>query len=396
MKRIGWLVALILMALNLVAWQGRAADRKLTVQELRDRVAAAQLGGKSDADLAKELSGMELSEELPASEMGRLVGMLPGPLSTEQLYVLEVRNAALQPPPENLPAKAAPEEAEQHAMLARAREWAAKVYAQLPPLSAQCLIARFQDGYTEAVTTAGAKQAKEHSGEAIPAQGGLDVRLINKHLDKARFVNGVEVETVFTETAEPGENGVTALVEEPLSPSSILQEAMDSRALRFLRWESVNGLRLAVFSFAVDKKKTQFGLAYRATAVERKALGMETYDDGATTTSTVVNNVVSRSFHHRGGYGGEVFIEPDSGMVLRTITEAAFKPDDIFHSETIRTDYAPLPVEGKTRVVPVRRFKITEFVPGDRQTAKKDAVRHNFVTEDFKDFQLADATATLN
>jgi len=389
-------VALILMALNLMAWPGQAADRQLTVQELRDRVAAAQHTGKSDADLATELGRMELREELPASEMGRLVGLLPGPLSTEQLYVLEARNAALPPPPENLPAAAPPDEAEQRAMLAKARDWTAKVYAQLPPLSARCLIARFQDGYAEAVTTAGAKQVNDRGGEAIPAQGGLDVRLINKHLDKARFVNGVEVETVFTETAEPGENGVSALVEEPLSPNAILQEAMDSRGLQFLRWESVNGLRLAVFSFEVDKKRTQFGLAYRATTVERKALGAETYDDGATMTSTVVNNMVSRSFQHRAGYEGEVFIEPESGVVLRTITEAAFKPDSIFHAETIRTDYAPLPVEGKTRVVPVRRFKITEFVPGDRQTAKKDAVRHNFVTEDFKDFQPADVTPTLN
>jgi len=391
MRHIGWLVAVIL-----VAWPGRAADRRHTVQELRDRVAAAQHTGKSDIDLAKELSGMELSEELPASEMGRLVALLPGPLSTEQLYVLEARNAALPPPPENLPAIAAPDEAEQNAMLAKAREWTANVYAQLPPLSARCLIARFQDGYAEVVPTTGAKQANDRSREAIPAQGGLDIRLINKHLDKARFVNGIEVETVFTETTEPGGNGVSALVEEPLSPNAILQEAMDGRGLRFLRWESVNGWRLAAFSFEVDKKRTQFGLAYQAVSIESKPVGGIETNGGAVTTSTVVNNVVSRSFHHRAGYAGEVFIEPDSGVVLRTITEAAFKPDSIFHSETIRTDYARLPVAGKTLVVPVRRFKITEFVPGDRQTAKQDAVRHNFVTEDFKDFQLADATPTLN
>ena len=363
MRRIGSLVVLILLALP-----GRATVRKVTVQELRDRVAAGQHIGKSDADLAKELSGMELSEELPASEMSHLIDLLPGPLSTEQLYVLEARNAAL-PPPENLPAKGAPDEAQQHAMLARAREWIANVYAQLPPLSARCLIARFQDGYAE--------------------QGGLDVRLINKHLDKARFVHGVEVDTVFTETAEPGENGVTALVEEPLNPNAILQEAMDSRTLRFLRWESGDGLRLAVFLFEVNKKRTHFGLTYRATTVERKARGVTEMNDGGVMTSTVVNNEVSRSFHHRAGYLGQIFIEPESGIVLRTITQASFKPDSIFHSEMIRTDYAQLTVEGKRLVVPVRRFKITEFVPGDRQTAKKDAVRHNFVIEDFKDFQSA-------
>jgi hypothetical protein len=310
------------MTLILVALPGRAADRKLTVQELRDRVATARQAGTSDADVAKELSGTGLSEELPASEVGRLVGLLPGPLSTEQLYVLEARNAALPPPPDNLPAMAAPGEAERHAMLAKAREWTASVYAQLPPLSARCLIARFQDGYAEA----------DRGGEGIAAQGGLmqaglDVRLINKHQDKTRFVHGVEVETVFTETAEPGENGVWALVEEPLSPNAILQEAMDSGTLRFLRWESVNGVRLAAFSFEVDKKKTHFGLAYRVVAYESLPgpVGIETYGS-STTISTTVNKRIARSFHHQVGYGGEVFIEPDSGVVLRTITEASFKP----------------------------------------------------------------------
>ena len=276
-------------------------------------------------------------------------------------------------------------------MLAKARDWSANIYAQLPPLSARCMIARFQDGYAEA----------DRGGEEIPAQGGpmqagLDVRLVNKHLDKAQFVNGVEVGTVFSETTEPGENGVWAQVEEPLSPYSILQEAMDSRTLRFLRWESANGLRLAVFSFEVDKKRSHFGLAYRATTAESKPVGgIKTYG-GSLTTSTFAVSSVSRSYEHRSGYGGKVFVEPDSGVVLRTITEASFKPDGIFHSETIRTDYAPLPIGGKTRAVPVRRFKITEFMPGNRQTAKKDAVRHNFVTEDFKDFQPVNATPTAN
>ena len=76
MRRIGWVVALILVALILVASPGRAADRKLTVQELKDRVAAARGANMGDAELAKELSGMELSEELPASEVGRLAELL--------------------------------------------------------------------------------------------------------------------------------------------------------------------------------------------------------------------------------------------------------------------------------------------------------------------------------
>jgi len=104
---------------------------------------------------------------------------------------------------------------------------------------------------------------------------------------------------------------------------------------------------------------------------------------------------VWKSFEHRSGYTGEVFVEPETGMVLRTITTGEFKPNEILSSQTVRTDYAPLPVGAGTLVVPIRRFKITEFVEKDVQTGGKARKRHRFVTEDFKDFQRSKEAAAI-
>jgi len=46
-------------------------------------------------------------------------------------------------------------------------------------------------------------------------------------------------------------------------------------------------------------------------------------------------------------------------------------------------------IGGKVLVVPVRSFTISEVVPNGDSFAAKYAVRHSFVTQDYKDYQLA-------
>ena len=97
----------------------------------------------------------------------------------------------------------------------------------------------------------------------------------------------------------------------------------------------------------------------------------------------------NRPFKAGSGYRGEIFIDPDLGIVIRTVTEAQFKPTDFVHAESIRTDYAPVTIGGKVLVVPIRSFTTAEIVPNGDSFAAKYAVRHTFVTQDFKDYQLA-------
>jgi hypothetical protein len=99
-----------------------------------------------------------------------------------------------------------------------------------------------------------------------------------------------------------------------------------------------------------------------------------------------------KNFKATVGYHGELFLDPDSGTVVRTITEAEFKPSDFVHYEDIRTDYAPMPIGGKNLVVPVRAFIVSEVVPNGDSFAAHYSVRHQEVTEDYKDYQPAGAT----
>lgn len=139
MKRLGWLIVLVLAAAP--AWSAK----KITVQELKDTLVSMQQDKKSDADVATALKQVELSEELTVATMNSLVAYVPGPLSTEQIYVLEARSANLAPPAADLPATPAPDTATQQAILAKAASYVTKTYQQLPSLTATKTTLRFQD-----------------------------------------------------------------------------------------------------------------------------------------------------------------------------------------------------------------------------------------------------------
>jgi len=117
-KRIAWLVVILLTAAP--CW----GARKMTVQQLKDMLAAAQKSQKSDAEVAAQLKDVELTEDLTHSVMDGLKPLVPGQLTTEQLFVLEIRSAVQPPPVGDIPSTPAPDAAKQKAILDKAMEYA--------------------------------------------------------------------------------------------------------------------------------------------------------------------------------------------------------------------------------------------------------------------------------
>src|SRR5271168_477959 len=104
MKRFGWTLALL--ALATPAWS--ASNKKISVQELKDQLTSLHSASKSDEEVALQLKQVELTEELTPATMSSFIDLLPGKLSTEQIYVLEARSSMLVPPASELPTAPAP------------------------------------------------------------------------------------------------------------------------------------------------------------------------------------------------------------------------------------------------------------------------------------------------
>lgn len=180
------------------------------------------------------------------------------------------------------------------------------------------------------------------------------------------------------------------------------REARQAGTLQFLRWELVNGKAAAVFSFRVTRKQSrlevkvccfpaidQTGVARFYTPATARALG----GDGATPGAGGVSgnyqtNTEWHDFKTSAPYHGELFIDADTGVVVRMIIEAELKASDVVHQVDTRIDYGPVQLGGKTVIGPVKTFVSTEVVPGGESGAKMYGTRTTLFTSEFKDYRL--------
>jgi len=86
-------------------------------------------------------------------------------------------------------------------------------------------------------------------------------------------------------------------------------------------------------------------------------------------------------------YHGEIFVDPDTGIVVRLISQAEFKTSDLVHQEDERIDYGPVQVGDKILVLPVKSVINTEVVPNGDSGAGKFALRHTLFTAEYKGYK---------
>jgi hypothetical protein len=394
MKRLSWIL-LVLLAVA-PAW---SANKKLTVQGLKDLMVSMQ--GKSDQDIATALKQVDISEELTRTMMNGLAQYAPGPLTTEQIYVLEARSAVLAPPAEDIPTTPAPDPAAQKALLDKATDYVTKTYDQLPSLTATKTTLRFQDNVEAVAASSGlhgsATDVTTGSNFSNPAQF---VRYINSVQTPVVLENGAEKPSSEKDKTNWGANGqIHATTPGPLL-STILQEAQATGRITWLRWETVNGKQAAVFSFAVDKKKSHYAVNYccfpdteqAGTAhFTSAALGSASGGGGGGAKGNFQTNTDWKPYKASVPYHGEIFINAETGIVVRVVSQAEFKSSDVIHSEDTRIDYGPVTVGDKTLVLPMDSFSNTEVVPGGEDSAAKVTLRHTFLNAQYKDYAMAGA-----
>lgn len=398
MKRFGCILALILMAMP--AWPAK----KITVAELTGLLKSLQEQKKSDQEVANELKQVQLSEELTRNVMNSLGAYAPGQLTTEQIYVLEARSAVLAPPAADIPSTPALDAPAQKALLAKAADYALKTYAELPALTATRTTLRFQDNVEAAAPSSGMSgSAKDVSVGASFVPAFQYVHYINSTDSPYSLDRGLEKLT--PDKTRWGANKMIALQEPDPSLATVFQDAQTNGTISWLRWETVNGKPVAVFAFTVPKKKShmalnvccfpdvsQAGMAsftgQMGTGAPGGSAGAGGGAKGNFQTTTDWHNFKAKDLP----YHGEFFIDPDSGIVVRMITQPELKHTDVVHQQDTRVDYGPVKVGDKMLILPVRTVINTEVVPnGDSQAAGQYSTRCTLFTSEFKDYQLAGA-----
>ena len=180
------------------------------------------------------------------------------------------------------------------------------------------------------------------------------------------------------------------------SIASVLQEAQAAGKFSFLRWQNVNGVKAAAFSFGVDKKKTHYTVSYccfpdtdragTATFTSAALGGAKGSGGGGASGNLQTSTSYSKTFKSGTGYHGEIFIDPESGTVLRLITQAELKSSDVVHQEEILIDYGPAKVGGKMLIVPIKTITHSEVVPNGDSGSGKYSTRHTYLSAEYKDY----------
>ncbi|MGA3135704.1 MAG: hypothetical protein ABSC88_06900 [Terracidiphilus sp.] len=398
MKRFGWILVLLLAASP--AW----AAKKITVQQLKDLLISLQQEKKTDADVAVQLRQVELTEELTLATMNSLVNYVPGPYSTEQIYVLEARSALLAPPAVDLPATPAPDAATQKAILDKAVDYTTKTYAQLPHLTATKTTIRFQDSMEVVKASSGMHSSASYGDDPALAMANQYIRYINSTETPVESANGVEKVSTAKDKTPWGQNGQIVLLGQGPVLSTVLQEAQAAGTINWLRWELVNGREAAVYSFTVDKKKSHYAINYccfpnwEQTGRMSFSGASGSSGPGASAPSNMGDysakgnmqtNATFNPYKATVPYHGEIFVDPNTGIVVRLITIADFKATDVVHQEDQRIDYGPVTVGGKALELPIKTIVNTEIVPNGDTGGGKYITRHTLFTAEYKDYQPA-------
>jgi hypothetical protein len=375
-------------------------DRKITVAQLQDLLLSLHQDKKSDAEFAAALQQVELSEQLTGAVMNTLSKYAPGALTTEQIYVLEARSANLIPPASDLPERPAPDALAEKAILTRAQTYINKTYEQLPVLAARKTTLRFQDN-TEALASSsgiasGAKDAVTSSGMSNPH---AFMHYINAVAHPIVLEHGVVRKPAAKDSTRWGANGLIRIPEPEPGLLRVLKEAQTSGSLHWSRWESINGSPAAVFSFEVPRAQSklevnvccfpdvkQAGVARFYTSTTGPLFGGERGAGGGGVSGNLQTNTEWHDFKASVPYHGRLFIDPETGIVLRMIVETDLKTSDVVHQMDTRIDYGPVKVGQGTFVVPVKSVINSVVVPNGESGAGGYSTRTTLFRSEYSEY----------
>jgi VWFA-related protein len=312
--------------------------KRVTVDELEQTLAATL--SLPDAEVAKQLSDLELSERLSTARLDRLETKVPGEKARQALTILADASAFLDPPAAEISAQTAPDLAAQRKILALTVNYVTQTVHQLPNFFATRTTTSFED-------TPNAQRPG-----AISAQGLTSViKYQTLHLVGATSVmvlyrDGHEVVQTIADKVKNQPPAVQTLTTSGVfGPilGTVLVDAARSN-LAWSHWEQGHSGPEAVFSYKVPKEKSHYTVTYYSRPTDPSAADCSTK---------------AQAFSPLVAYHGEMAVDPASGTILRLVLVADLKPDDFTVKSGIVVEYGEVSIGGRTYIVPVKSISST-------------------------------------
>lgn len=288
--------------------------KALTVAQLEKLL--RELHGKPDAEIAKELSCLELTERLTSTDLVILSAGLSGEKAKAALLAVGDASAFLEPPEAEIPKRDVPDPREQRRMVSQAVDYLKKIIPKLPDFYAK----RFTTSF-EMMTTPKDERAVRKGGALHPA---------GEFRATVYYRGGKEV----SHPEGAAEFGlITQGVFGPILSTVIVDAAHSST--QWSRWEEGPSGPMAVFRFQVPSRESHY-------EVSAGILGFgEVGAMGPT------------------AYHGEIGIDPNSGAILRLVLEADPDLGSSITRADIMVEYGSVVIGEKTYTCPIRSVSIS-------------------------------------
>jgi hypothetical protein len=346
--RSGWLLVLI-AALPIA---GRAAKR-LTVAQLTQTLSADVGAHKPDAEVARQIAGMELSERVTEATLARLTATLSAdPQAALALQLLADQSVFLDPPAGELPSTPAPDEPTRQRVLDAARSYVAQTLPRLPNLLATETTNRYDDSPQEA------------------KKGGWPLRAGLHLVDTSSREVSVYEETANRSAAVTSarwqeQGGLTSGGEFASTLGMILTDTLKGK-VTWSHWEQSATGQAAVFHYSVPRSASHFeviGSLQRQAALEgspeqmgnSRVSGIGVKPSGHSSSSTSLT---------RPGYHGSLWLDPATGTILRVTVEVDSKESVPLQRAAILVQYGPVQIGDSEFICPLRSVALSMALAG--------------------------------
>jgi VWFA-related protein len=344
--------SVILFAMFWAASLPVLAAKPMTIEQLQQALAAAQAEHQSDEAEARQLADAKLTARLTGPALQQLIGLSPGPKTTQALHAIAGASAFLDPAANEILSKPAPTGAEQSAIFGLTLHYLVHTLPTLPNL----LATRETEHYAD--TLRGLAQESVQRGELY---------WLGTHRAPISYRDGKETDdpTLMAASSEKKDRAKGAREPADVDPVGglsswgefgpilkvVLGDSIKGK-LSWARWEQENGKPSAVFQFSVDRATSHYGMSYCC----------EVLTENTNAGIMLVKHPVNL---RQIGYHGYLEADPETGAILRITIEADLRPEDFVQRASMMVEFGPVKIGDSTYVCPTRSVSIsvsrTEF-----------------------------------
>ena len=300
------------------------AAHRVSVGQLEQGLAA--LRSETDAEAARQIAELKLTERLSWARRGELEKTLPGDKSREALRGLADESEFLPPPSSEIPSQQMPDFAAQRQIMGRVVAYVSETIPLLPNFLATRVTQQYED--TPLLVASG-------QAHTVPYE---PLHYVATQTAEVSYEDGKESQGgAMNASASPsGATGLTTWgVFGPIL-STVLLDAAQSK-LSWSRWEQgADGVR-AVFSYAVPRAKSHYEVVYCCVAEQAGLVAADVH-----------------MFRQLEGYHGEISVDPATGGIRRLTVEADLKDDCPIVKASIMVEYGPVEIGGRMYTCPLR------------------------------------------